>query len=411
MNANDNPRRALIAAMAGFALDGFDMLMLSFMLPSLSHDLALSPTDSGVLVTWTLVGGAIGGSGFGILADYIGRARVLSFSILVFSVFSILSAFSTGFYDLLFYRFCAGLGMGCEFGVGVVLATEAYPIAQRPRIASYVGLSWQIGVLLASLVTPLLLPVVGWRGAFVVGGLPALAAFFIRRGVRDSDEFRTARALRPAGENPVKGLWYPPVRRRSSVAICTMAFIQNFGYYGLMIWLPSYLTKERGFSMIHSGFAAALMVVGMIVGVLLFGRLSARIGYRLAFVSYQLGAAMIVLLYACVQSGQTLMLLGIVAGIFVNGMMGGYGELVGAYYPSENRSTAQSVLWSIGRACGGLAPLVIGYAAARLSFGGALAFLAFIYVVDLVVTVFVLPGRPGAAPAPRGTGAVSCEHG
>ncbi|MFT8643396.1 MAG: MFS transporter [Gluconacetobacter sp.] len=395
--------------MAGFALDGFDMLMLSFMLPSLSHDLLLSPIDSGILVTWTLVGGAIGGAGFGILADYIGRARVLSMSILVFSVFSILSAFSTGFYDLLFYRFCAGLGMGCEFGVGVVLATEAYPATMRPRIASYVGLSWQLGVLLASLLTPLLLPMIGWRGVFVVGGLPALAAFFIRRGVQDSEEFQVSSRSRPTGDNPVKGLWYPPIRRRSSIAICTMAFIQNFGYYGLMIWLPSYLTKERGFSMMNSGFAAALMVVGMIVGVLLFGRLSAKIGYRRAFVSYQLGAAMIVLLYSCVQSSQVLIPLGIVAGIFVNGMMGGYGELVGVYYPVQNRSTAQSVLWSLGRACGGLAPLVIGYAAAQLGFAGALGFLGLVYVVDMVVTVFVLPGRPG--PVPYTTGAASCEQG
>src|SRR4029077_19530337 len=122
----------------------------------------------------TLIGAVIGGIGFGMLSDRIGRVRVLTYTIVVFAVFTGLCGLAQGYYDLLFYRTIAGLGLGGEFGIGMALVAEAWAPNMRARVSSYVGLGWQLGVLAAAVVTPLLLPVIGWRGMFMLGILPAI---------------------------------------------------------------------------------------------------------------------------------------------------------------------------------------------------------------------------------------------
>ena len=115
--------------------------------------------------------------------------RVLAWTILLFAVFTGLCALAQGYWDLLAYRTVAGLGLGGEFGIGMALVGEAWPAAKRARASAYVGLGWQFGVLAAALVTPLLLPLIGWRGMFAVGLFPAVAAFFIRRNLQEPDLF------------------------------------------------------------------------------------------------------------------------------------------------------------------------------------------------------------------------------
>src|SRR5436853_4562784 len=172
--------KALAASTGGYAIVGFDLLTLGCMLRAISAYLHLTPAQAGSLVTWTLVGAVAGGILFGMLSDYYGRVRVLTWTILLFAVFTGLCALAQGYWDLLIYRTIAGLGLGGEFGIGMALVAEAWPSNQRARACSYVGLGWQAGVLLAALTTPLLLPLVGWRGMFLIGLVPGLVAFGVR---------------------------------------------------------------------------------------------------------------------------------------------------------------------------------------------------------------------------------------
>lgn len=128
------------------------------------------------MVTWTLIGAVIGGLIFGALSDRYGRIRVLTWTIVLFAVFTGLCAFAQGYWDLLICRTIAGIGLGGEFGIGMALAAEAWPAKHRARASSYVALGWQAGVLGAALITPALLPHIGWRGMFLVGILPAFVA-------------------------------------------------------------------------------------------------------------------------------------------------------------------------------------------------------------------------------------------
>jgi MFS family permease len=141
--ADSFARKALIASAVGYAMDGFDLLILGFMLRAISADLHLTPPQAGSLVTWTLIGAVAGGILFGMLSDYYGRVRVLTWTILLFAVFTGLCALAQGYWDLLVYRTIAGLGLGGEFGIGMALVAEAWPARQRARACSYVAAcSW-----------------------------------------------------------------------------------------------------------------------------------------------------------------------------------------------------------------------------------------------------------------------------
>ena len=386
-------RKALAASAAGYAMDGFDFLILGFMLSAISRDLGLGATAGASLATFTLIGAVIGGFVFGILADRYGRVRVLSLTILIFAAFTGLSAFAQGYWDLVVYRTIAGLGLGGEFGIGMALVAEAWPASQRARASSYVGLGWQAGVLAAAVVTPALLPLIGWRGMFLVGLVPALASFAIRRSVGEPELFQRKRA---AGF-PVKLLVKDAATTKISFGLFILCSVQNFGYYGLMIWMPNYLSKQFGFSLTQSALWTAVTILGMGFGIWLFGELADRIGRRPIFIAYQIGAFAMVLVYSQLTNPTALLIGGAITGLFVNGMLGGYGALMSELYPTNARATAQNVLFNLGRGVGGFGPVAIATLAGAYSFSAAIALLAIIYLIDIAATYFLIPERKGMA--------------
>lgn len=387
--------RALVASVLGYAMDGFDLLILGFMLPVITADLHLSSAQGGSLVTWTLIGAVAGGLIFGVLSDYFGRVRMLTWTILIFAVFTGLCALAQGYVDLLIYRTIAGIGLGGEFGIGMTLVAEAWPASQRARVSSYVGLGWQLGVLAAALLTPLLLPLIGWRGMFALGLLPAVVSFLVRRHVEEPALF-TERVARGMRKLPLKLLVADGRTTRASIGVAILCSVQNFGYYGLMIWLPSYLSTTFGYSLTRSGLWTAATVLGMACGIWLFGIAADRFGRKPAFLFYQAGAVVMVFVYAHLSTPMALLIGGAAMGVFVNGMIGGYGALISELYPTDARATAQNVLFNVGRAVGGFGPVAVGALAARYSFGAALAVLASIYLLDIFATLFLIPERRGA---------------
>ncbi|OVZ64774.1 MFS transporter [Pigmentiphaga sp. NML080357] len=393
----DYARKAVIASTVGYALDGFDLLILGFILAAISSDLGLTSTQAGSLVTWTLVGAVVGGIVFGWLSDKYGRVRVLNWTILLFAIFTGLCALAQGYWDLLAYRTIAGLGLGGEFGIGMALAAEACRPEQRARMSSYVGLGWQAGVLAAALVTPILLPIVGWRGMFAIGVLPAVVAFVIRHFIGEPKIFIESQKSTAPKENSFKLLVADAKTTRASLGVVILTSVQNFGYYGVMIWMPSYLSNQFGYSLTKSAGWTAITIIGMAFGIWLFGQLADRVGRRPIFLLYQVGAVISVLAYSQLSSQYALLIGGAIMGMFVNGMLGGYGALISELYPTQARATAQNVLFNIGRAVGGFGPLAVGAVAAKYSFSYAIALLASIYVLDIIATLFLIPERKGAA--------------
>lgn len=386
--------KALAGSALGYAMDGFDLLILGFMLSAISLDLHLSPAEAGSLVTWTLIGAVIGGLICGALSDYFGRVRVLTWTIVLFAVFTALCAFAQGYWDLLVYRTIAGIGLGGEFGIGMALAAEAWPASQRARVSSYVALGWQSGVLLAAIVIPFLLPVIGWRGMFLVGVLPALVAWYVRSRLHEPEVF--VRSMQNKSKSRAfKLLVKDGTTTKHSIAVAIICSVQNFGYYGIMIWMPTYLAKQMGFNLTKSAVWTGATIIGMAIGIWVFGHLADRIGRKPTFVLYQIGAAVMVIIYSRLTTPDVMLWAGAVMGFFVNGMLGGAGTLMSELYPTEARATAQNTLFNIGRAVGGFGPVVVGGLAVMYSFHTAIALLAAIYVLDMIVTIFMIPELKG----------------
>lgn len=395
------PGKAMLAAVSGYAMDGFDLLILGFMLPAISASLLLDPSQAGSLVTWTLIGAVIGGIIFGHLSDRYGRIRILTVTILIFSVFTGLCALAQGYWDLLAYRTLAGVGLGGEFGIGMALIAEAWPAEKRNRASAWVGMGWQLGVLLAAFITPALLGVIGWRGMFLVGLAPAILSFFIRRSMGEPEAF--SRHVEP-GQGlsfgaRLKLLFKDRATTKASIGILILCSVQNFGYYGLMIWMPSYLSSNFGFSLTKSGLWTAVTVVGMTFGIWLFGLLADRFARWKIFLIYQFGAVAMVIIYAQLRDPTVMLFTGAIMGMFVNGMIGGYGALISDTYPVKARATAQNVLFNLGRGVGGFGPLVIGLLAGHFSFTAAITLLALIYLLDIAATLFLLPRKQGQEDA------------
>jgi benzoate transport len=388
--------KALLGAALGYAMDGFDLLILGFMLRVISSDLGFGPAQAATLVTATLIGAVIGGIVFGMLSDRIGRVRVLTWTILLFAVFTGMCALAQGYWDLLLYRTIAGIGLGGEFGIGMALVAEAWPASKRARVSSYVGLGWQLGVFAAAIVTPMLLPVIGWRGMFAIGILPAIAAYFIRYNLHEPDVFVERIAGAPATSLPINLLVKDAATTKISIGMVILCSVQNFGYYGVMIWLPNYLSSRFGFGLAQSATWTAVTIAGMAVGIFVFGHVADRLGRRPAFITYMLGAAIMVVVYSRLTDPTALLIGGAVMGLFVNGMLGGYGALMSELYPTTARATAQNVLFNVGRAIGGLGPIVVSAVAVAYGFDTAIASLALLYIVDLLAFLFLIPDRGGA---------------
>ncbi|WCE41542.1 MFS transporter [Brevibacterium sp. BDJS002] len=411
-------RKALFAAAVGYGLDGFDLLILSFALGGIIATFGLSDVEAGSLSTITLFGAVLGGIIFGSLADRYGRVRVLTWTVLIFAVFTGLSSIAQGYWDMAAYRFIAGIGIGGEFGIGMALAAEAVPANQRARATSWVGVGFQIGVFAAAIVSAPVIALWGWRALFVIGLFPAIFAFVIRRGVEEPDKFVQSQRSRIAGEPEgsgaesdsdgtpqaaadlptfgakIRALVKDKATVKITFALIVLSTVQNFGYFGIIAWLPNYLSEKMDLGVTKGSLWTAVTVIGMLAGILIFGQVADRLGRRQAFWIFQAGAIVSILVYSQMTDPTALLIGGFFMGAFANGMLGGHGALLAEMYPTQVRATAQNVVFNIGRALGGLAPVVIALLADSFGFAFALALLPTIYLIQFLA-MFLLPEKRG----------------
>ena len=386
---------AVFSAAVGHALDGLDLMILSFALSGIMATFAVDNTTAGMLTSITLAGAFIGGLVFGSLADKFGRIKVLTYSVIFFGVFTLGCAVAPSFEVLAFCRFMAGLGIGAEFGLGMAIAAEVSSAENRAKSTSAVGLGFQVGVLVASLASAPVIAAFGWQGLFVVGFVPAVIAIIIRAFVPEPPIFEQHKA-EGKKSGSVLDLFKTPERVKFSIVIIVLCTVQNAGYFGIMTWLPKYLSTELNMTLSGTGIWTAVTVVGMMLGISVFGWLADKAGRRPAFWTFQIGAAIMVVVYSQLTDYTALLFGGFFMGMFANGMIGGYGTLIAELFPTEMRGTAQTALYNAGRFIGGAsAPVVIPMIAAGSSFSFALGCVACIYVVAFIAMFFV-PEKKGS---------------
>jgi MFS family permease len=394
-------------------LDAFDVMLYALILTAVIQDLGLSRETGGLMASLTLGASAVGGLVFGVLADKLGRTRALNLSILLYSVFTFACGFAQNVWQFAIFRLLLGLGMGGEWASGATLVSETWPEKHRGKALGIMQSCWAIGYGLAAIVVAIVLPRFGWRAVFFVGIIPAIFTLWIRRSVKEPEMWIAARsAIAPGGARPgataddshTTGAKADHTTARFPLKLAILLTLMNaatmFAWWGLNLWVPSYLSLPTtqggvGLSTATMAFFVVAMQVGMWFGYVTFGFVSDAFGRRPTYTTYLLLAALLVAVYGTVRDPMLLLLLGPFVAFFGTGYFSGFGAVAAEIFPTSIRATALGVTYNSGRLLSAVAPFVIGSLAERRGFGAAfmLTSVAFLIAAALWIGIPETKGR------------------
>ncbi|MHB1653463.1 MAG: MFS transporter [Desulfitobacteriaceae bacterium] len=410
MNITSYQWKTLTASFLGYCLDAFDWMLLSFVIPLIMITWGTPASTAGLIATVTTFGAVLGGWIIGILGEYFGRVRMLTITILLYSIFTGLCAIATSVDQLMVFRFLTGLGLGAEWGLAQTLIAETWPPDYRGRAASFVHSGWPVGYGIAAAAFALLAPHFGWQGLFLIGVIPAVVVFWIRRHVPESPAFVQLKSERIAmkerqkqgkamGEETVKStfpLVYIFSKQHIRITLPLLIFILGsyVTYWGVMTWVPTMLYTEHHLSIAKTGaFVIALNIAGFI-GANVFGWISDRIGRKATYAPYLIISAIVLYFYGHATSNTATLILGILFGFLIFGLNAGQGAFYSEMFPTHVRSTALNFLTNIGRLVSAFTPYYIGYLMPKMGLGAVLSLFSILFIVMLFM-LFFLPERKG----------------
>jgi MFS family permease len=397
-------RRAFRAAFAGYMLDAFDLIVLTLSLTAIGATFDVGTGATGALSTVTLSASAIGGILGGVLADRIGRARTLMLSVAVYSLFTFLSGLASSYEMLMAFRVFQGIGFGAEWGVGAVLVAELVRGESRGRALGVIQSAWAVGwalAVVAYLISfELFSESTAWRVLMCLGILPALLILYVRSRVEDPEVYREARANDRDDGVPLRQILSGKLLRTTIAASLLATGIQG-GYYAMFTWIPTYLKKERDLTIVGTSGYLFVVIAGAFLGYLCAGWVHDRLGRRRAFGLFAALAGVSLVAYFAVPSGSntTLLLVGFPLGFFASGCFSGFGSYLAELSPTRARATGEGFCYNVGRGLGALFPGIIGFLAAAIGLGGAIAFGVFGYVLA-IAALTLLPDTHGRELTP-----------
>jgi MFS family permease len=383
-----------------------DVQLYSFVIPTLIAIWGITRAQAGTLGTAALLVSAAGGWLAGWLADRYGRVRTLQVAILWFAVFTFLSGLAQNFEQLFAARALMGLGFGGEWAAGAVLLGEVVRPEHRGKALGMMQAGWAVGwgtaALLYALFFSVLSPEIAWRVLFLVGIAPALLVFFVRRYVEEPAVYLETRSkLTAQGDRPSPLEIFRPPLLRITVLGGLMGTGAQGGYYAVTTWLPTFLRTERKLSVLDSAGYLAVSIAGAFCGYLAGGILADKIGRRLTFLVFAIGAGMVAVTYTMFPFGDAAMLvLGFPLGFFASGVFSAMGPFFTEHFPTRVRGVGQGFAYNLGRATGALFPALVGLLSARIPLGQAIGIFAGLAYATMAIAAFLLPETRGKALTP-----------
>ncbi len=383
--------RLLITSGFGWMFDAMDILLVASVVAAVGVAWQLTPVESQLINTANVAGLFFGALIAGRLADRMGRKAVFQLTLLFYSIFSGLSALATGLVMLMAVRFLAGLGLGGELPVASTLVSEFAPSSRRGMLVVLLESFWAYGSVLAALIGFLVIPNFGWRVAFLIGALPALYVFIVRRSIPESPRYllsqgRAAEAeaivaemessagiappaettetpVAPKAASRVADLFAPRYRVRTLV-LWVMWATMNFSYYGIFLWLPTQFVR-KGFSLNDALLFNLIIAVAQIPGYFAAAYLVERLGRKPTLVLFLFGAAVGAFFFGQValaaKEVPSILFWGSVVSFFNLGAWGVVYTYTPEMYPTRLRGTGAGWAAAIGRAFAFLAPLTVAY--------------------------------------------------
>jgi MFS family permease len=396
-----SPHKVFWATWFGWMLDGFDSSMYGYILVGALTDLlpasGIEPSRAnigiygGLLFSIFMLGWACS-MFWGWAADRYGRVRIMCWTVLVYSVFTALCGLSTGIVMFALFRFVAGFGIGGEWAAGTPLLHESVPENSRVRLTGWLHTATPTGLFLAALVTLVGGGLLGWRGMFFLGILPALLIAYLRSNIPEP-----VRARSSAGTAASFSALFAKHQARTTWAAALMMACIIFGLWSSNFWAPTVIATKliaSGATPAHAqqmGAVAGLITnVGTLIGCLLMPWITGRLGSRrwtavLFFIGSLL--SVVVSYEVAIEHLNNLTLFMIllpILGFFTNGVFGLFTIWLPEMFPSVLRGAGSGFAFSMGRVLGAAGPTLIGALAAMTgSFPLAISLLSLIYIVGL----------------------------
>jgi MFS transporter, SHS family, lactate transporter len=373
-------KHVVAASFLGWTLDAFDFFLLVFVLQDIAKEFNTQITEVTFAILLTLAMRPVGAYIFGRAADRWGRRPALMVNVLMYSVIEFASGFAPNLTVLLVLRAIFGIAMGGEWGVGASLTMESIPPHARGFVSGLLQSGYPTGYFLASIVYGLLFQYIGWRGMFMVGVIPALLVFYIRRSVPESPSWRPT----TASSNTVailKSHW-----RLGIYAILLMTAF-NFFSHGTQDLYPTFLQVQHGLSPHEVGLISVVYNVGAIIGGISFGSLSEHFGRRRIMIVAALLSLAVLPLWAFAAGAVWLAVGAFLMQVMVQGAWGVIPAHLTELSPAEARGTFPGFVYQVGNLIASVnATLQAGIAA---QYGGNYA-LSLAVVAGTVAIVIVI---------------------
>ncbi|MDQ7821161.1 MAG: MFS transporter [Candidatus Eremiobacteraeota bacterium] len=420
-DATPYQRLVLSVALLGWVFDSMNATIYTIVqTPALAELLGPTATKGeigiygGIIFSVFIIGWALGGIFFGIMADYFGRAKVMIITILIYAAFTGLAAISRTWWELGIYRFICGLGIGGEWAAGATLVAEAWPDKDRARAASVMQSAWAIGYFLAAFIN-FSIGVQSWRIIFLVGMTPALVALFIRLRVEEPECWEDVKEKRVEAQergSPGSSLshlkrftflqLFEPWIRRDTIVGTLLAMVAAFGLWGATNWTPSIirdtlaplsLSDYKVNDLVSIGVMS--LNVGAFIGYLAFAPMADRLGRKGAFFIMLLGSALMLPFTFLASRNITFIILMLpLLGFFNNGIFSGFPIYFPELFPTYMRTTGSGFCFNAGRVLSAAGPFLTGYLIAMTgSYAKAASAIAFIYVLGLFALIFARETR------------------
>jgi SHS family lactate transporter-like MFS transporter len=343
VSLTSSQKSAFFASFLGWTLDAFDFFLLVFVIPHVASDLHHPIPDIALTITLTLAMRPIGAIFFGYLADRFGRKPSLMLDILFYSMMEFLTGFSRSYEAFLMLRLLYGIGMGGEWGVGAALAMESVPKESRGILSGILQEGYLVGYLLAALAYNFVFPSFGWRVLFWLGILPAFLVFFILIRVEESPVW--------AKNKTVEKQRFVNIFSKNLSTFIYAVFLMtafNFMSHGTQDLYPTFLEKQKLFSVHWVALMAVLASIGGIIGGIFYGFFSQKIGRRNAILASVLTGIFFIPLWVFSNS-KTQLAVG-VFGIqfFVQGAWGVVPAYLNELSPKEIRGTFPGFVYQLG---------------------------------------------------------------
>lgn len=384
----------------GWVFDFYDLILIAFLIPAIETTLGIDHHAGAWLLGVGLGASGLGGILFGWLADHFGRKKILTFTVLLFSLGMLATGFVQTTEQFLLVRFVTGLGLGGEWAVGHALVAELVPPQTRGRWSAFLQSGEPVGVAIAAIVGFMIAPHVGWRAVFIASSITGVLALVFRRYLLESPLWE--QAPRKSTQTRIHEL-VPFVRVHWPVmGLAFILAVFKLGtYWTCYTWLPRFIKESFGLALGKSALWFLCGQAGQFLGMYAFGVVADSIGRRWAFTLFSVLTALAIfplawfwdpLLSHYTWLFWTLMfLLG-----FGSGCTAGFGALLAELFPTRQRTFAMGTVYNTARGVQVFAPVVVAMAVSQAGLTGGLM-VPTLLALGTALWVWTLPERKGQA--------------